>query len=63
VAVRPHLTEPTKIGIGSVRKNRDTAHPDHERSGMALIQLPYYQHANPGMANNARYVIREVLAD
>jgi len=30
---------------------------------MALIQLPYYQHTNPVMANNARYVIQEVLAD
>ncbi|ADI12135.1 aminoglycoside phosphotransferase [Streptomyces bingchenggensis BCW-1] len=30
---------------------------------MALIQLPYYQHTNPGIAANARHVIREVLAD
>lgn len=30
---------------------------------MALIQLPYYQNTNPAMAANARYVIREVLAD
>lgn len=30
---------------------------------IALIQLPYYQHTNPVMAANARYVIREVLAD
>ena len=30
---------------------------------MALIQLPYYWDRNPGMAANARYVIREVLAD
>lgn len=30
---------------------------------MALIQLPYYRHTNPGMAANARHVIREVLAD
>jgi aminoglycoside phosphotransferase (APT) family kinase protein len=30
---------------------------------MALIQLPYYKDTNPGMAANARHVIREVLAD
>ncbi|MGO4426791.1 phosphotransferase, partial [Streptomyces sp. MCAF7] len=30
---------------------------------MALIQLPYYQRTNPGIAANARHVIREVLAD
>ncbi len=30
---------------------------------IALIQLPYYQHTNPVMAANARYTIREVLAD
>jgi aminoglycoside phosphotransferase (APT) family kinase protein len=30
---------------------------------MALIQLPYYWDTNPGMAANARYVIREVLTD
>lgn len=30
---------------------------------MALIQLPYYQHTNPAIAANARYVIRQVLTD
>nr|WP_249416696.1 aminoglycoside phosphotransferase family protein [Streptomyces sp. TS71-3] len=30
---------------------------------MALIQLPYYKDTNPAMAENARHVIREVLAD
>jgi aminoglycoside phosphotransferase (APT) family kinase protein len=30
---------------------------------MALIQLPYYKDTNPGMASNARHVIKEVLAD
>ncbi|GAA4955187.1 aminoglycoside phosphotransferase family protein [Nonomuraea thailandensis] len=30
---------------------------------MALIQLPYYLHTNPGIAANARYVIGQVLAD
>jgi aminoglycoside phosphotransferase (APT) family kinase protein len=30
---------------------------------MALIQLPYYRHTNPGIAANAQYVIDEVLAD
>jgi aminoglycoside phosphotransferase (APT) family kinase protein len=30
---------------------------------MALIQLPYYKDTNPGMAANARHVIKEVLAD
>ncbi len=30
---------------------------------MALIQLPYYVDTNPLIAANARYVIREVLAD
>ncbi|WP_049574231.1 aminoglycoside phosphotransferase family protein [Streptomyces sp. SBT349] len=30
---------------------------------MALIQLPYYHGTNPGIAANARHVIREVLAD
>jgi aminoglycoside phosphotransferase (APT) family kinase protein len=30
---------------------------------MALIQLPYYKDSNPGMAANARHVIKEVLAD
>jgi aminoglycoside phosphotransferase (APT) family kinase protein len=29
---------------------------------MALIQLPYYKDTNPGMAANARHVIKEVLA-
>ncbi|WBQ06850.1 aminoglycoside phosphotransferase family protein [Kribbella sp. CA-293567] len=30
---------------------------------MALIQLPYYRHTNPGIAANAQHVIDEVLAD
>jgi aminoglycoside phosphotransferase (APT) family kinase protein len=30
---------------------------------MALIQLPYYKDTNPGMAANARHVIKEVIAD
>jgi aminoglycoside phosphotransferase (APT) family kinase protein len=30
---------------------------------MALIQLPYYWDTNPVMAANARFVVREVLAD
>ncbi|MEV4315115.1 aminoglycoside phosphotransferase family protein [Actinocrispum sp. NPDC049592] len=30
---------------------------------IALIQLPYYQHTNPQLAENARHVIREVLTD
>jgi hypothetical protein len=30
---------------------------------MAVIQLPYYVDTNPLIAANARYVIREVLAD
>lgn len=30
---------------------------------MALIQLPYYRHTNPGIAANAQHVIAEVLAD
>lgn len=30
---------------------------------MALVQLPYYKDTNPVMADNARYVIREVLAE
>ncbi|MEQ7126996.1 aminoglycoside phosphotransferase family protein [Actinopolymorpha sp. B11F2] len=30
---------------------------------IALIALPYYQDTNPMMADNARHVIREVLAD
>lgn len=30
---------------------------------IALIQLPYYVDRNPGLAANARHVIREVLAD
>ena len=30
---------------------------------MAIGHLPYYQHINPVMADNARYTIREVLAD
>lgn len=30
---------------------------------IALIQLPYYFHTNPSLAENARYVISEVLAD
>lgn len=29
----------------------------------ALIALPYYRTSNPAMANNARHVIREVLAE
>jgi aminoglycoside phosphotransferase (APT) family kinase protein len=29
----------------------------------ALMALPYYQHTNPTFADNARHVIREVLAD
>ncbi|MEW9549261.1 aminoglycoside phosphotransferase family protein [Nonomuraea sp. NPDC050783] len=29
----------------------------------ALVALPYYLHTNPAMAANARYVLREVLAD
>ena len=29
----------------------------------ALIALPYYQHTNPAFADNARHMIREVLAD
>jgi aminoglycoside phosphotransferase (APT) family kinase protein len=29
---------------------------------MALIQLPYYKDTNPGMAANARHVIKAVLA-
>jgi hypothetical protein len=27
------------------------------------MALPYYQHTNPAFADNARHVIREVLAD
>lgn len=30
---------------------------------MALIQLPYYLHTNPTLAENARHVIAEVLTD
>jgi aminoglycoside phosphotransferase (APT) family kinase protein len=30
---------------------------------MALIQLPYYRHTNPGIAANAQHVIDEVIAD
>jgi len=30
---------------------------------MALIQLPYYKDTNPAMADNARYVISQVLAE
>ena len=30
---------------------------------IALIQLPYYHRTNPVLAENARYVIAEVLAD
>ncbi len=30
---------------------------------MALGHLPYYKDTNPVMADNARYTIREVLAD
>ncbi len=30
---------------------------------ISLIQLPYYQHTNPVLAENSRHVIREVLAD
>lgn len=30
---------------------------------VALIQLPYYLHSNPAVAENARHVIAEVLAD
>jgi len=30
---------------------------------MALIQLPHYRDTNPTMAENARHVIRAVLAD
>ena len=30
---------------------------------MAVIQLPYYQHTNPVLADGARLVIREVLAE
>jgi len=30
---------------------------------IALIQLPYYQHTNPTLAENSRHVIAEVLAD
>ena len=30
---------------------------------LAVMQLPYYKDTNPGMATNARHVIREVLAD
>jgi aminoglycoside phosphotransferase (APT) family kinase protein/GNAT superfamily N-acetyltransferase len=30
---------------------------------VALIQLPYYRDTNPALAENARHVIREVLAD
>jgi aminoglycoside phosphotransferase (APT) family kinase protein len=30
---------------------------------IALIQLPYYHHKNPVLADTARYVIAEVLAD
>jgi aminoglycoside phosphotransferase (APT) family kinase protein len=30
---------------------------------IALIQLPYYRHTNPGLAANSRHVIKEVLAD
>jgi aminoglycoside phosphotransferase (APT) family kinase protein len=29
----------------------------------ALMALPYYQHTNPALADNARHVIREILAD
>jgi aminoglycoside phosphotransferase (APT) family kinase protein len=29
---------------------------------ISLIQLPYYQHTNPGLAANSRHVISEVLA-
>jgi hypothetical protein len=29
---------------------------------MAVIQLPYYRHANPVISANARYVISQVLA-
>jgi aminoglycoside phosphotransferase (APT) family kinase protein len=29
---------------------------------ISLIQLPYYQHTNPGLAENSRHVISEVLA-
>ncbi len=29
---------------------------------MALIALPYYETTNPVMTENARHVIREVLA-
>ena len=30
---------------------------------IALIQLPYYRDTNPTLADNARHVIGEVLAD
>jgi aminoglycoside phosphotransferase (APT) family kinase protein len=30
---------------------------------ISLIQLPYYQHTNPVLAENSRHVIREVLTD
>ena len=30
---------------------------------ISLIQLPYYQHTNPRLAENSRHVIREVLTD
>lgn len=30
---------------------------------IALVQLPYYKDSNPVMANNARHVIKEVIAD
>jgi aminoglycoside phosphotransferase (APT) family kinase protein len=30
---------------------------------ISLIQLPYYQHTNPVLAENSRYVIREILTD
>lgn len=30
---------------------------------ISIIQLPYYQHTNPGLAANSRHVIAQVLAD
>lgn len=30
---------------------------------ISMIQLPYYQHTNPGLAENSRHVIDEVLAE
>lgn len=56
-AARPVFREATGADDAQWARGRGWA------LSMALIQLPYYRTTNPVMAENARHVIREVLAD